>query len=322
MINGRIVTQTVTFSPHSYPLRWAESPDEVPLWDVSRGVKVAAYWQEYPAPPTGESAFPNITAVDETLGWGGGAAPTGSESYPRLVAAKPHLSGGDVAVKVRASQAVAGLSRYVGKPLFADRVLEVASRYGLLNPKRGDSLVDWEQTAKRTAFDLCLIQAVNEARARRDEPFNLEELFDYADLLMAELESAYDKRSQRRHLDFLFRRSKELEDMPAKLREALKDSSFFRDALPQSADEVARVLFRYHWGFFQAGTQITLAGGRFNAVCGLSSWAHYELALAVQNASELAICPGCGVPFFKRGKQKVCDPKRSACRMAAMRKRT
>ncbi len=329
MENAIIVTQTVTYLPHRYPVKWAQTPDEVPAWDVSRGVKLTGFWQEYPV-PKGESALTNGTAADAALSWGGGAAPADSASYPRLVAAKPHLLSGDITAKVKPSQAVAGLTRYIGDASFPERVSKASSAYALMNPERGDTLRGWERFAKQTAFHLFLIQHINAARAedeitrkagKKPERYRIKQAFDYADMAMPE--NARDGALQEAVLESLYLRRRRLKKLEPELAEALKNASLFSyQHLPKTPESAAQQLYAYHWSYFQnSDVRITLGAGCFNAVCGLEAWVRYELALAVNGVSAIGICEGCGTPFFKRGKQTVCDPKRSACRMAAKRTR-
>ena len=90
------VTKTVTFSwvPDVYPLRWANTPDEVPIWDHSRGVPVGhnLWWARGQVDLEDEAGIIRKfreKLKDET--WEPKAPPL--HGYPRLVWATPLDTG-------------------------------------------------------------------------------------------------------------------------------------------------------------------------------------------------------------------------------------
>ncbi len=161
MNREKSIGKSISFfwAPKPYPFQWAESPDEVPPWDASRGfpADVGADVKRRPEPanPYEVSSLrpflrDHVDYVDRVETWEPTPAPT--KGYPRLIRKSVKMM--PLPLYYRHEDDIVGalapLAKYIqawreDKPVkvLRNKILELAERYGPPNEAKENTLEVW-----------------------------------------------------------------------------------------------------------------------------------------------------------------------------------
>jgi hypothetical protein len=153
------VTLSVTHRPWRFPVKWVSTPEEIPAWDMSRGIH-----------PGDARVFSGVSVEDfETLSAKARKLEVceilediESEprtplklsvlDFPRLVRVWPGpsttvspLADEDTWPRRSAFRDILALKQFMRKPGLMDAIVKVAHVHGLLDPIRGDSIDQWKR---------------------------------------------------------------------------------------------------------------------------------------------------------------------------------
>jgi hypothetical protein len=145
MSKSKNVSKIVSFVylAAAYPQRWAQTPDEVPVWDVSRG---------FPETRGGRQVADGLAPVPFVLGDEVVQPdPPPREGYPRLVRASLEAPRVRNCVHESVVNALSGLAKHAlqsppRKSLLAD-IKRVAEQYGVPHGPQSNTLSAWVQLA-------------------------------------------------------------------------------------------------------------------------------------------------------------------------------
>lgn len=338
------VTQTVTWSPVRIPLKWANNPDDVPVWDFSRGVDINLYDQAWPnhtnkienfsdeetrglesswldyakdihlsprsAPPANNAAFSPVDLL-----------PFSVKNYPRLVCAYPERLDRFDTPDTPVLQAMFKLGNYLDDvSRFEAEALKVALAYSLLadihdyqaveNSTVGDTLADWLSFTVFVRTHLTLAQVLADEQQRGGEWHNTDDVLDEVWLSLPQQVRVTEAK-------------REL----GKMKCVMQGRPYLglSHTVVCSAKEASERMHSLLWQSFTSRANLQYLGTKnLYVVNGCRVWALYELSLAYERAPELRTCPGCGTPFLPRRKSaRYCgDMGKSNCRVAALRKRS
>lgn len=158
---------TISFlwQPAGYPVRWADSPDEVPPWDITRGFSITAGFHGYKARRNiGSYSIEELRkflyydpgdvdgpSFDKAYSWEPSSAPT--EGYPRLVRRDCEDSASEI---YRHEENVLGDLAPFGSDLYLDswragnpakilrrKIAFLAEKYGAPYRRDGNTLFAW-----------------------------------------------------------------------------------------------------------------------------------------------------------------------------------
>lgn len=330
------VTKNVTtyyfFSPPLYPVKWADWPQDVPIYDPSRGAnpKLAADGSQlsdeyflskerlddilHISERFGPEILEQLTYNDENLG--------GHLPAPPLVSCYPRLQSGDVEITkylnyprlVRADSkvivspsrhlsegnvviaALAQLKEFEDEEIFKQKVVAFAGTYSPLNPYdfHADTLVGWRRAAETAAFWLEYFELHSRLRFARPKEY-IPGLAEFV-----ESHPANEAASLKKWLE-------ELEDMRHDNTE-LTSTSF--------RAQVGEFLFR-HFNAHLHSLNFAFSPYAFFVNCGSLAWMYREAWHLNGAATLVKKCqnPRCKEFFFPNRKNRAyCD---DACKQAA-----
>ncbi len=307
------------WTPARYPVEWVETPDAVPPWDPARVGGSYVYRVQHEK----ESFDENL----ERSKLHGESIPEIREppdEYPRLIRSTPW---GDKQYLELQNQAVDhdllnSLARLIPPKLrntseeqimvsetFKNGVLDIALRFGSLKCDNPGSARDWLFQATLTAAYLDLLGWVEGSQGVG---------FDLSDAL-EELDKGWGingdetpegQMAQWVQLNIVFGFS-----ILALNQEQRSDARKFRGAIAESFRRTFLISLRS-----QPTLEFELPGDVLQLRVGIDAWKNWLLSRLFAGGDPVRFCPGCGVAFAPRGKQKYCVPNISRCKMAAQRK--
>jgi hypothetical protein len=352
------ITQTITWAPVRIPLAWADSPEDVPAWDISRGVPVELYAEVGDNVPNVMGEFPLSERHTRERFWledaheirlRPRAAPEpiyaasafeqsdySRPSYPRLVCTEPYTLDRFDTPDTPVSQVTSRLTNYMGDlPRFKVEALKVALAYSLLsdihdyqeveNSVVGDTLANWVSFAVFVRTHLTLARVLAEEQKRDGVWHSTNGVLDEVWLNLPQaVRSATVKRELESAQAILDGYEIRFANMSVEQARMFTKAGGLPHTVVRDAKEASGRMHSHLWRSFAARTNLTYLGTKnLHVVNGCRIWALYELSLAYERALELRTCPGCGTPFLPRRRNaRYCDDVgKSRCKVAALRKR-
>ena len=334
------VTKTVT--PHFfwnawlYPVKWADQPEDVPIYDSSRGASPELVFQD---PPLSKETLDSILRVserfgseileqliddDETLGGhlpapplisryarlqGGDVQISERVNYPRLVRASKEEGGRldrDAYVDFVVVKALAELASIANEEEFRQQVVKFAEAYSLLNPYQphADTLVGWRWATETADFWLHYLELHSKLRFARPSNY-IPTLLEFVENHPAEEAKLLKKwfNDMHRHDP-----EPELELSNKRKRERFRA-------------QVGEYLFR-HFNENLHGLRFAFSPHAFFVTCGSLGWMYREVWELNGGGTLTKVCQNPGCRRFmtaKNKKQLYCN---DACKMAASRARS
>ena len=328
------VTRSVAlvWRPARYAVVWANEPDEVPLFDPSRGGD--------PFAPVFDVTVDGVrfTSRDKSLGgrepppqleWeealeledGGNAhfVSTSGPNYPRLVRSRVD-DVGEVVGPVRPLEHLAALSSQLSDGGFQDAAREAAGVFGPLSyAERDFTLVVWRHTVLELGVHLALLNCLG----------NIAELSE--DQMEGEIDSV-----ERRRLHTI------IEPLDAELALPAPNAVYAAIASSNTVIELRFKLATLYWSeftrqlrpyahpgaYFRKATRPTWpqkalvdvgAPGQIVVRCGSRGWSYYELWKLASEGKGIRQCLGCGRLFQPRRRDaQHCS---GTCRVKSHRRR-
>lgn len=326
---------TIVWRPARFPMRWAESPEDVPTFDPSRGGDPFYEGIDF---DLGEGE--QIRVLPEDLG--GGASPpqpmwhTDADLAPDAIAVS--ISGPNYPRLVRASyperfsgkplhsplEEIAALTPEAGDEEFMGQAKAAAEAFGPLSFSEADaSLEGWRLRSRQLAAHLRLLaqlQAAEEYWVRGKGAASAHELDrEDRDLFRREIESMPPELAipMPSELEMLIAGSADLGEFRVRLAEIYWEA-FGHQLRPYG-----------HGGGFADKSSVTAAlqrplvdvgsPGQLVVRCGALGWSLYELWRSASEVHEIRVCPACSRLFHPtRRDKKTCS---HACRTRLYRTR-
>jgi hypothetical protein len=307
-----------SWRPTRYPIGWAETPSDVPVWDISRGVEPnnfmsGGYDHAHVTDMSTLQRIKYLTAEsDEVLKGFSQVAKDAYQhidAYPRLVAKAPMLGASLPAVNPKRNM-LGQLARAAdiakSRPnLFKDRILNLALEYAMLDPcsqqtyygvasptSYSNTLEAWRDLCFEAAFWLEFIKVAQE---HRDKITTLKELVGItADMLPRYLKP--DTGIGDGGVESL-QLAKELKP------DSQNYERYFLNMWVQAkkkmlGKEVLKYMAGVFFERFEQNASFQLRGGELTLVSGASVWFLCELARACEGADGLKQCGHCHKMFF------------------------
>jgi hypothetical protein len=327
------IEQAFSWVPYKFLLEWSEKPNDVPKWDVTRGIEPARYYlsqnqghlqtesfrelrktQSQPFALIVESQRHFEEKCSEHRRYHAYPPPYEpmGEDYPRLTThrlgpflyafSKSKPPNGLLEALRNSTPKLKNLNRGKNYEKLKRHVLNLANTYAQLEnsdcwlSNYSNSLEDWKFWIKNSRFHWELANTLR-LELEMGIAFDFEATLDNVRLILADAPYLQMSRSD----DGM----ETLEGFIARMGV----SGVFR-----SQEQALETIADIYLGLFEARAEFRINGSKFELRSGAGVYLFYELWLLYRNAKSLRVCKGCRTPFLaRRQNQEYCNPGDKRC---------